>query len=186
MAKNRKFTVKIKRRRDKKTDYKMRLRLLSSKLPRVVIRSSLNNIQIQLIEYKPKGDIILLTVRSKDLIKLGWKYNSGNIPSSYLTGLLFGKKALALKHKEAILDIGLKHSVNGSRIYAALKGIIDAGFKVPHNNKIFPSEDRIKGKHIIDHFKKTRKQYDFKQLEKTTIIEKMGEDLEKIKASITK
>ena len=41
--------------------------------------------------------------------------------------------------------------MKGSSIYAALKGILDAGINLPYNKEILPSEDRIKGKHISDY-----------------------------------
>ena len=50
--------------------------------------------------------------------------------------------------KEAVLDIGLNVSTKGSRIYAALKGVVDSGINIPHSPEIFPSEDRLAGKHI--------------------------------------
>ena len=40
-----------------------------------------------------------------------------------LTGLIFGKKMLALGIDEGIADIGLHASTKGNRIYAAIKGI---------------------------------------------------------------
>ena len=54
------------------------------------------------------------------------------------------------KIEEAILDLGLQTSTKGSRIYAALKGVLDAGINIPHSKEILPSEDRIKGKHISE------------------------------------
>ena len=42
----------------------------------------------------------------------------------------------------------------GSRIYAALKGVIDSGVNVPHTPDILPSEDRIRGKHISEDLEK--------------------------------
>ena len=36
----------------------------------------------------------------------------------------------------------------GSRIFASLKGILDAGIDIPHNEEVLPSEERIKGEHI--------------------------------------
>jgi large subunit ribosomal protein L18 len=42
----------------------------------------------------------------------------------------------------------LQISTKGSRIYAALKGVLDSGIKVPYSEEILPSEDRIKGRHI--------------------------------------
>jgi large subunit ribosomal protein L18 len=73
----------------------------------------------------------------------------GNVPAAYLTGLLAGKKAKRLNVNEAILDIGLQNSTKGSRIYAAVKGIIDSGVNVPHDVEMLPKEDRLTGKHIV-------------------------------------
>ena len=52
--------------------------------------------------------------------------------------------------EEAILDIGLQRPVKGSRVFAALKGMLDAGLSIPHGDGIFPSEERIKGLHISE------------------------------------
>jgi large subunit ribosomal protein L18 len=70
------------------------------------------------------------------------------LPAAYLTGLLIGKKAAKNKIKEAVLDSGLYPSTKGSRIYAVLKGAVDSDLKVSFDEKILPSEERIKGLHI--------------------------------------
>ena len=67
---------------------------------------------------------------------------------AYLTGLLAGKKAIKKGLKEGVLDIGLYTPRKGARIFAALKGVVDAGVKVPYGEEILPSEERIYGKHI--------------------------------------
>ena len=56
--------------------------------------------------------------------------------------------------KEAILDLGLYPSTKGSRIYACVKGVLDAGLNIPCDESIFPSEERIKGLHIAKHLEK--------------------------------
>lgn len=145
--------IKFKRRRQGKTNYKKRLKSLLADKPRIVIRKSLNNILIQLIKYNSEGDLIISSAHSNELKKIGWKFNNGNIPSAYLTGFLFGKKNKG-KENGFVLDIGLNPSVKGSRIYAALKGMIDAGLKIPHSKEIFPNEDRIKGRHISKEIEK--------------------------------
>jgi len=137
----------FKRRREKKTNYKRRLALLKSGITRLVIRKSLSNISIQFINFVAKGDVTLATANSTELKKFGWN-KTGNIPAAYLTGLLAGKKAKEKKIEKANLDLGLQISTKGSRIYAALKGVVDSGVNVPHSEDILPSEDRIKGKHI--------------------------------------
>ena len=148
MATSRKYTVKIKRKRQGRTNYKLRLNLLKSGKYRLIIRKSLKNILLQIVKSENSKDKVIIASSSTELKKMGWSYSSGNIPSSYLTGLILGKKALKNNIKGAILDIGLQNSVVKSRIYAALKGSIDAGLKVPHNSEMFPSQERIKGSHL--------------------------------------
>jgi large subunit ribosomal protein L18 len=142
------FKIHHRRRRERKTDYKKRLALIKSGEIRVVIRRRLKNISVQFINFDQNGDKTIAFASSQELKKFGWKFNTGNIPAAYLTGLLAGKKA---KVKRAILDIGLQTSSKGSRIYAALKGVIDSGIIVNHSNEILPTDNRIKGLHISEH-----------------------------------
>ena len=136
------------RRREQRTDYHQRLRLLKSRKPRLVVRASVNSITCQIISHDSKGDKTIVSATSLELKKHGWKGHTGNIPAAYLTGFLCGQKAKKHKVKEAILDMGLHISVKGSRVYASLKGAIDSGLDIPHSADILPSEDRIKGAHI--------------------------------------
>ncbi|HLC50045.1 MAG TPA: 50S ribosomal protein L18 [Candidatus Nanoarchaeia archaeon] len=140
--------IPYRRKRQGRTHYKKRIKTLLSDRPRFVVRKSLSNLHVSLIEYSPKGDKILLTVNSKALAKLGWKADSGNIPSAYLVGFMAGKQAQAKGIKEAILDIGFNNSVKGSRIYATLAGALDSGLSIPADKEILPSKERISGDHI--------------------------------------
>ena len=151
MVKSKSYTVKLRRYREGKTDYKSRLRLLLSEKCRLVVRRSNYQTYVQIVEYSNKGDNILLNVNSNSLKKYGWKYNPRNIPSSYLTGFLIGLKLKKKKIDDVVLDIGLRSSIQGSVIYSVLKGVVDAGIKIPHNEKILPKEERITGKHISDY-----------------------------------
>lgn len=148
MEKGKIFTVPFRRKRQGKTYYKKRLKMLMSDKCRFVVRRSLKNFQASIIEYNDAGDRILLTVNSNVLSKLGWKGGAGNLPSAYLTGMLAGKKAIDKGINEAILDLGLNKSVKGSRLYAALAGALDAGLKIPFDHGMLPSKDRISGEHI--------------------------------------
>ena len=134
------------RRRENKTDYSSRLSLLKSEKPRVAIRKSNNYITAQIIESDVAQDKVIVSANSKELLTLGWpKEKSGSLkslPAAYLTGLLLAKKSKG-KIKEAILDMGLYRNIPGSRIYAALKGIIDGGIKIPHSKESIPSEERL-------------------------------------------
>ena len=151
MATGPRYKVPFRRRREGKTDYHARFKLIISRKPRVVVRKSNANTNIQLVVAEQTGDKTLLTVNSKELKDFGYTLSKGNLPAAYLTGLLFGKKMLALGEKEGIADIGLNSSTRGNRVYAAIKGVVDAGVSVPHNPEIFPDEERIRGEHIKKH-----------------------------------
>jgi len=140
------YTLKYRRRRQGRTDYKLRLSLLISRKPRFVIRRKLNNIFVHAVEYDTNGDKTVASGHSRELLKYGWKGHKGNTPSAYLTGLLCGLRAKKKGIKEGILDIGLYRAVKGSSIFAAAKGIIDSKQEVKCNEKYFPSEERITGK----------------------------------------
>ncbi|WP_423792851.1 50S ribosomal protein L18 [Methanocaldococcus indicus] len=142
------YRVKFRRRREAKTDYRKRLRLLLSRKPRLVARKTLNHIIAQIIEYDEKGDRTVVSAHSRELVKLGYKGHCGNLPAAYLTGYLLGKKALQKGYKEAVLDIGLHRATKGAAVFAILKGAVDAGLDVPHGESILPEEERIRGEHI--------------------------------------
>jgi len=140
----------FRRRREGKTDYRKRLALLKSGKPRVVVRKSNKNIRVQFALYEREGDRIVASATGNDLRKYEWGYSLSSTPAAYLTGLLAGKRALKNGIKEGVLDIGLYTPVRGAKIFAALKGVVDAGVDVPHSEEILPSEDRLYGKHIAD------------------------------------
>src|SRR3989344_503020 len=142
------FTTSFRRKRQGRTYYKTRFKILTSDKYRFVVRKSLRGIQASIVEYDTKGDKVLLTVNTKELDKLGWKGDTGNLPSAYLIGLIAGKKSIGKGIKDAILDIGPNNSVKGSRLYAALAGALDSGLKIPFDPKILPPKDRIAGEHI--------------------------------------
>jgi large subunit ribosomal protein L18 len=104
--------------------------------------------RVQFIEAKPNGDITLSASTSMQLKDYNWAISGGNIPAAYLTGYLAGKKALKSGIKRSILDLGLQRNTVGSRIYATLKGIIDAGIDIPSNDKVFPEDNVVEGSHI--------------------------------------
>jgi large subunit ribosomal protein L18 len=67
--------------------------------------------------------------------------------------LLAGKKALSAGVSSAVLDIGLAAPTKGSRVFATLKGMVDAGLDIPYSEDVVPSEERIRGEHIGDEMK---------------------------------
>jgi len=142
------YKVPFRRRREGRTNYHVRYKLILSKKPRVVVRKSNASTTLQLVIAEQKGDKTLLTVNSRELTNFGFTASLGNLPAAYLTGLIFGKKMLALGIDEGIADIGLHASTKGNRIYAAIKGVVDAGVNVPHGSEILPDDVRIRGEHI--------------------------------------
>ena len=147
-------TINYRRKREGRTDYRRRLNLLKSGKARLAVRASVNNTIVSVASFNPDGDKIVTTFHSKDLKKKGWKHGTGNLPSAYLTGYFAAKSAMEKGVSEAILDIGSHESVKGSRVFAALKGAVDAGLSVPHSEDAFPTEERLMGAHIESHLNK--------------------------------
>ena len=141
-------TIPLRRKRMRQTNYKKRLSLLAGKTQRFVVRKSLHYITAQVIGYHAQGDQIHAQAHSKELAALGYKGSAKNTPAAYLTGMLAAQRAKKAGILSAVLDSGLYPNHAGSKIYAALKGALDAGLSIPHSTDALPSEDRIIGKHI--------------------------------------
>jgi len=143
------YRVKPRRRREGKTDYRKRLNLLRSQKTRMIVRKTLSQIIVQFVEYKEDGDNVIASAVSKELkTKYKWKYSTSNTSSAYVTGYLAGVRAKEKGVKECVLDAGRQRPVTGSKIFASLKGALDAGINCPHDEKKLPDDDRIHGKHI--------------------------------------
>ncbi len=137
------------RKLEGKTNYKDRLAYIKSGKARVVIRLSNKNVVVQFVQYHTDGDKVLITINSKTLEKkYGWKSSRKNIPAAYLTGIIAGKEAMVKGIKEAIADVGLMTPKYGSKFFGALKGVIEAGVKVPHDAKVFPKDEKLEGLHL--------------------------------------
>ncbi len=148
-------TIPFRRKRQGRTDYRRRLKLLISKRTRLVVRLSERNVLAQLTVYEPQGDKVLVSASSKDIEKLGWKASRSSLPAAYLVGALLAKKAAKLKDpiKAAILDLGSATTISGSRVYAVLRGAVDAGLEIPHSDDVLPPDERISGAHIEEYAK---------------------------------
>jgi large subunit ribosomal protein L18 len=153
MAKNARYRVQVRRRRQGKTDYQARKALVLSGLPRLVTRRSHKNVTAQIVVAKSTGDLVLVAAHSSELSKkYGWKASTGNVPSAYLTGFLCGLKAKKEGINEAVLDLGLTSPTKGARLFAVLNGAVDAGMEIPCAESKFVKE-RIKGDHIAKYGK---------------------------------
>ena len=145
----RRIFVPKRRRREGKTDYARRLKLLTSNKPRLVVRKTNRYIIAQIIISKEAKDKVVVGITSKKLREYDWPYSLKSIPACYLTGLLIGKMAKEKNIQEAILDIGLQRATKGNRVFATLLGA-SKFIAIPHSTEILPSEERILGKHIQD------------------------------------
>jgi len=143
MARTARDRIPFRRRREGKTDFRYRLRLLKSHLPRAVVRRTLTKTIVQFIEYAPVGDKIVAQATSTELKKFGWDKSNTNLTSAYLTGLLAAKRAKSKKISEAVLDIGLQTPTKGSKVFASLKGILDGGVEIPHGEDVLPEDARL-------------------------------------------
>jgi large subunit ribosomal protein L5e len=176
------FQVKWRRRREGKTNYYKRKNLLiqdkqkyNASKYRMVVRLSKKNLLCQLIYSRLEGDFILSSSYSKKLNLIGVSLISNNFPTAYITGLHLSSKFLkekfsfinkkdSLENKlKVILDVGLTRITTGNRVFATMKGAVDGGLMIPHNEKRFPGykkneafdietmRDRIEGKHIMEY-----------------------------------
>ena len=148
MATGSRYFVPFRRRREGKTDYYRRTRLVVADAPRMVVRRTNRYIIIQLVTAEMDGDRTVVAANSKELESYGYKGSMSNTPAAYLTGMLFAAKAKKANYDRAVLDIGLHRATPGARVFAALKGAVVAGLDVPHGESVLPSEERLTGAHI--------------------------------------
>jgi len=144
------------------------------------------------------GDKILASAESTELGRYGIKVGLKNYAAAYCTGLLLARRTLNMlgmdkdftgeeeitgeeyhieeeeyegdkRPFKVILDVGLKRTTIGSKVFGVLKGAADGGFHIPHNTKKFPGykpgdtskdegeydaefhKDRIFGAHVSEY-----------------------------------
>merc|ERR1712070_987992 len=165
------FQVKYKRRREGKTDYYARKRLVSQDKNkfatpkyRLVVRFTNKDIICQVVSSKIKGDVCHVAAYAHELPRYGLSVGLTNYSAAYCVGLLCARRLLKKfnldekfvgteevtgedddeegpKAFRALLDVGLKRTTLGSKIFAALKGAFDGGLEIPHNEKKFYGYD---------------------------------------------
>ena len=153
MAYGKNQRLRFKRRRNGETDYRRRMKMLRGGVARAVVRVTNTQTICQLVNYETTGDTTQVSIDGSTLVeKHGWPIDASrkSIPASYVAGYAMAKEAISAGHNEAILDIGLAASTSGNRVFAALKGMVDAGMEIPHGEDVLPDDDRINGSHIDD------------------------------------
>jgi large subunit ribosomal protein L18 len=150
------------RRREGKTDYLIRLKMLRGETPRVIFRKTNKYVIAQYVTSKEAKDKIEIGMSSKKLKEFGWpdEFDGSlkSVTASYLTGLLIGKEIVKNKLETPIVDFGMTRVLSKNRTFAFIKGLIDAGVKIKCPEEDFPEEERIEGKHMKKDFSKTFKE----------------------------
>lgn len=229
------FQVKYRRRREGKTDYYARKRLVTQaknkyNAPkyRLVVRFSNRFITVQIVYARLQGDFVLTAANSKELPRYGINHGLTNWAAAYATGLLCARRALtklglhdkydgvvepdgtfsvtqvldeedAPRPFKAYLDVGLKRTSTGSRVFGAMKGASDGGIFIPHSEKRFPGYDPeskeldaetlkkyIFGGHVAEYMESLEEEDDerFKKQFATYLADGVGsEDIEEIYTS---
>jgi len=196
------YQVKYRRRREGKTDYYARKRLVAqdknkynSPKYRFVVRFSNKVVSCQVMSSKIAGDVCHTAAYSSELPRYGLPVGLTNYAAAYCTGLLCARRLLQ-KYKldtafpgneevdgefddwyihneededgvsafHALMDVGLKCTTLGSKLFAALKGAFDGGLEIPHSEKKFfgydpegkeysaeEHKERIFGGHVCDY-----------------------------------
>jgi len=126
---------------------------------RLVVRFTNRDIICQIVYSKIDGDFVLTSAYGHELPRYGIPVGITNYSSAYAVGLLLARRTLAklgLADKyqgntavngedyhvtpltdgprpfRAILDVGLRRTSTGTKLFAALKGACDGGIDVPH------------------------------------------------------
>jgi len=196
---------------------------------RLVVRFTNTDILCQIAYATLASDRILTAAYSHELPTYGAKGGLTNYAAAYATGLLAARRVLTklnlskvylgqekpdgkkflVKEVEGqnrpfyvLLDVGLNRTTTGCRLFAALKGAVDGGLEIPHNNKRFVGYDseadkfdpavlrkHIFGGHVADYMKHLNSQDPEKyrkQFSQYLKAEVSPEDIEKMWAATHK
>ena len=72
------------------------------------------------------------------------------------TGGVTADKVEKKNIKKVVFDLGLQIPIKGGRLFAALKGVVDSGLEIRHNEEALPSDERVAGKHIAEYASKLK------------------------------
>ena len=196
------YQTKFRRRRQGKTDYYARKRLVqqdknkyNTPKYRLVVRLTSTRVIAQVVFATIQGDRVFSQADSNELRRFGLTAGLSNYASAYATGLLVARRLLKKVELDStyagnkspekaydvsenaedrrpfkvILDVGLKSTSTGSKVFAVLKGVADGGVNIPHSNFRFPGfnpdapsddnkvlRDRIFGVHVDKYLKELK------------------------------
>lgn len=142
---SKRLQTKKRRRREGKTNYKHRINMIRQDQTkygmmksRLVVRITNTRILGQVIKAHLDGDCTVAEASSFELEKYGIEFGLTNYSAAYATGLLLATRVGSIA---CCLDIGLRRSSKGARVFAFLKGVIDGGIDIPYSPKLFYGYD---------------------------------------------
>lgn len=184
------YQTPFRRRGEFKTEYRQRAALIQqdktkygAKKYRLVARITNTKVIAQIIAAEIDHDVTIAQALSSELPRYGINFGLSNYAAAYCTGLLVARRLLtklglaetfktavkpdddededARRPFKALLDVGLRRTTTGARVFAVLKGAVDGGLFVPHSAKRFAGGEEEKkqnhfiyGGHVADFMKK--------------------------------
>jgi len=163
---------------------------------RLVVRFTNTDVICQIAYATLQSDKIMCAAYAHELSNYGVKGGYTNYAAAYATGLLVARRVLQklnldkvyigqekadgkkflVKEVEGqsrpfyvLLDVGLRKTTTGARLFSALKGAVDGGLEIPHNNRRFVGYNsetdkfdpnvlrkHIFGVHVADYMRKLK------------------------------
>ncbi|KAL7085828.1 hypothetical protein ACP275_14G302200 [Erythranthe tilingii] len=144
------FQVKYKRRRDGKTDYRARIRLINQdknkyNTPkfRFVVRFTNKDICAQIVSATITGDMVLAAAYSHELPHYGLENGLTNYAAAYCTGLLLARRALKTLEMDEEYQgnteaTGEDYSVEPAETRRPFRALLDVGLlRTTTGNRVF-------------------------------------------------
>ncbi|EPS64989.1 hypothetical protein M569_09790, partial [Genlisea aurea] len=144
------FQVKFKRRRQGKTDYRARIRLINQdknkyNTPkyRFVVRFTNKDIIAQIVSATIAGDRVLAAAYSHELRHYGLEVGLTNYAAAYCTGLLLGRRVLKKldldqEYKGNVEATGEDYSVEPAESRRPFRALLDVGLlRTTTGNRVF-------------------------------------------------
>lgn len=148
----------------------------------------------------------LLQQLGLDEVYTGVDVPTGDVVSTEVNGRTYFVEEVDEEKRpfRALLDVGIKNTTTGAKIFAAMKGASDGGLDIPHSNKRFPGYNRetkafdadthkarIMGEHVADYMREMEeddeenyKKHFARYLDEDIDAEGIEELLEKVHAAI--
>nr|GEZ87143.1 60S ribosomal protein L5-like [Tanacetum cinerariifolium] len=159
------FQVKFKRRREGKTDYRARVRLINQdknkyNTPkyRYVVRFTNKDIVAQVISATIAGDFVLASAYAHELPQYGLKVGLTNYSAAYCTGLLLARRVLKKlemdeEYQGNIEATGEDFSVEPAESRRPFRALLDVGLlRTTTGNRVFGAlKGALDGVHLCGH-----------------------------------